>query len=106
MLIVRSRNGVAIRLTEERWGHIARRHPEMAEQRERLLETVVEPDAILEGDEGALMAVRWYADTPLTQKFLVVPYRELSSEDGFIVTAYLTSEPSPKRRILWKRSGS
>jgi len=106
VLIVRSRNGVAIRLTEERWGHIARRHPEMAEQRERLLETVVEPDSILEGDEGAVMAVRLYAETPLTQKFLVVPYREISPEDGFIVTAYFTSQPSPNRRVLWKRSGS
>lgn len=106
MLIVRSRNGVAIRLTEERWGHIARRHPEMSEQRDRLLETVVEPDSILEGDEGILMAVRLYAETPLSQKFLVVPYREISSDDGFILTAYLASQPSPNRRVLWKRSGS
>lgn len=106
MLIVRSRSGVAIRLTDERWGHIARRHPEMAEQRERVLETVVEPDAILEGDEGTLIAVRLYTETPLTQKFLVVPYRESLPEDGFIVTAYFTSQPSPNRRVLWKRSGS
>lgn len=67
--------------------HIARRHPEMAEQRDRVLETVAEPESILEGDEGVLMAARLYSATPLTEKFLVVPYRELSGEDGFIVTA-------------------
>lgn len=106
MLIVRSRNGVAIRLTEERWGHIARRHPEMAEQRERMLETVGEPDTILEGDEGVLMAVRLYPQTPLTRKLLVVPYREISPDDGFIVTAYFTSKPSPNRRVVWTRSES
>ncbi len=35
MLVISSRNQVPIRLTEERWGHIARRHPEMAAERER-----------------------------------------------------------------------
>ncbi len=46
MLIVRSQNGVPIRLTEERWQHIVHRHPEMDDQRERVLETVAEPDMI------------------------------------------------------------
>lgn len=106
MLIVRSQNGVPIRLTEERWGHIARRHPEMAEQRDRVLETVAEPESILEGDEGVLMAVRLYSATPLTEKFLVVPYREMSGEDGFIVTAYFTNQPSAARKAVWNRSES
>jgi len=29
MLIIHSHNSVPIRLTEERWQHIVRRHPEM-----------------------------------------------------------------------------
>lgn len=40
MLIVRSRNGVPVRLTEERWRHIVDRHPEMDGQREKVLETL------------------------------------------------------------------
>ena len=36
------------------------------------------------------MAVRFYATTPLTSKFLVVPYREVSAQDGFVLTAYFT----------------
>jgi hypothetical protein len=106
MLIVRSRNGVAVRLTDERWQHIATRHPEMSDQRERVIESVVEPDSILEGDDGALQAVRFYSSTPLTQKHLVVVYREVSLEDGFVITAYLTRQPSRSRRVIWTRSGS
>jgi len=103
MLIVRSRNGVPVRLTKERWQHIVRRHPEMDDQRERVLETVAEPDMIQQGDFGALLAIRFYPDTPLTSKSLVVAYREVSPEDGFILTAYLTRRPSARRVTIWKR---
>ena len=103
MLIVRSRNGVPVRLTEERWQHIIRRHTEMGDQRERVLETVAEPDMIQQGDFGELLAVHFYPETPLTSKYLVVAYREIGSEDGFILTAYLTSRPSARRITIWKR---
>jgi len=78
MLIVRSRNGVSVRLTEERWQHIVRRHPEMGDQRERVLETLAEPDMIQQGDFSELLAISFYPETPLTDKFLVVAYREVS----------------------------
>jgi hypothetical protein len=103
MLIVRSRNSVPVRLTEERWQHIIRRHPEMDNQREQVLETLAEPDMIQQGDFGELLAVRLYPETPLTRKFLVVVYREISSEDGFILTVYLTSRSSARRVTIWKR---
>lgn len=103
MLIVRSRGGVPVRLTGERWRHIVQRHPEMESQRDRVLETLTEPDMIQKGDFGELLAIRFYPETPLTSKFLVVPYREVSSDDGFILTAYLTSRPSSRRVILWKQ---
>lgn len=103
MLIVLSRNGVPVRLTEERWQHIVRRHPEMDDQRERVLQTVAESDMIQKGDFGELLAVRSYQDTPLTSKFLVVAYREVGPEDGFILTAYLTRRPSARRVAMWKR---
>lgn len=106
MLVISSKNGVPIRLTEERWGHIERRHPEMAAEKERVLETVAEPEAVYEGDEGALLAGRRYPETPLTEKFLVAVYRELSTDDGFIVTAYFTNRPASGREVAWKRSES
>ena len=103
MLIVYSRNNVPIRLTAERWEHIAARHPEMLSQRDRVLETAEDPDLLQAGDLAEILAVRWYAQTPLTGKFLVVAYRETDPTDGFVLTAYLTSRPSQRRTTLWKR---
>ncbi len=103
MIIVRSHNGVPVRLTEERWRHIMRRHPEMDSLRERVLETVSEPEIIQQGDFGELLAIRFYSQTPLTSKNVVVAYREISSEDGFVLTAYLTGRPSARRITTWKR---
>jgi hypothetical protein len=39
----------------------------------------------------------------MTSKFLIVPYREVSKEDGFVLTAFLTSRPSSSRSVVWKR---
>ncbi len=103
MLMVRSRNGVPIRLTEERWQHIIRRHPEMNNQRERVLETVAEPEMIQQGDFGEVLAIRFYPETPLSSKFMLVAYREVSLDDGFVITAYLSSRPSERREVIWKR---
>ncbi len=103
MLILYSYNSVPVRLTEERWQHIIRRHPEMENHREQSLETVAEPTMIQRGDFGELLALRFYPETQLTSKFLVVAYREVSADDGFILTAYLTNQASAKRVILWKR---
>ncbi len=103
MLIVHSHNKIPIRLTEERWQHIVHRHPEMEYQHGQVLETVAEPDIIQQGDFGELLAIRFYAKTPLTSKFLVTVYRELNPEDGFILTAYLTNRPLSGRITVWKR---
>ena len=103
MQVIRSRGGVGVRLTDERWQHIARHHPEMGGQRDSMLETLADPDMIQEGDSGELLAIRFWATTPLTSKFLVVAYREIGSSDGFVVAAYLARRPSARRVTLWKR---
>lgn len=58
---------------------------------------------VQEGDFGALLAARHYARTPLTSKHLVAAYRQTGPQAGFVITAYLTSQPAKGRRILWKR---
>ncbi len=103
MLVVKSKNGVPVRLTDERWMHITKSHPEMATQRDRVLETIEDPEMIQTGDYGELLAIRFYESTPLTKKYLVVPYREVAPDDGFVVTAYYTRRPSSEREIRWKR---
>lgn len=103
MIIIRSINNIPIRLTSERWEHIVRKHPEMESQRDRILETISMPDIVQKGDFGELLAVRFYPQTPLTQKHLVVAYREAGSTDGYILTAYLARRPSARRETVWTR---
>lgn len=103
MVIVRSVSNVPIRLTEERWSHVIRQHPELETQRDRVLETVSAPDVIQQGDFGELLALRFYAQTPLTRKYLIVAFREVTETDGFILTAYFARRPSTRRQTIWTR---
>jgi len=95
-----SKNGLTIRLPEERWQHIAEQHPELANLQPNVIQTLEDPDKILEGKDGELLAVRLLKD----DKYLVTVYRELET-DGFIITAYLTRRINSlnKRKELWSR---
>ena len=93
-----SKNGVPIRLTDERWTHITEEHCELAGQRAEVAETVLKPERILLGGDGELIAVR-----ELEQgKHFVVVYRE-GVDDGFIITAFVTRRVRSlsKRRQVW-----
>lgn len=104
MLIVRSKRGVPVRLTDERWRHIVQRHPEMADLGDQVVATIARPDMIQQGDSGELLAITLQRQTPFGEKYVVVSYRELTGEeDGFVITAYLTRRPSKTRRVLWRR---
>lgn len=95
---VPSRNGVAIRLTDERWVHITEEHCELAGLRSEVLETVLQPERILLGGDGELIALRRLEQG----KHLVVVYRE-QSDDGFVITAFITRRERSlsKRRQVW-----
>ena len=103
MGITHSRNGVPVRLTEERWLHIISRHPEMTNCRAMLLETVAEPDYVQQGDFGELLAVRAYEEELEPGRVVVVAYREVAPDDGFVLTAYVADRSSSRRKIIWKR---
>ena len=55
---VTSWNGVSIRLTDERWTHIAEEHAELAGMRSEVLRTVLDPRRIYAGKAGELLAAR------------------------------------------------
>jgi hypothetical protein len=95
---VYSKNGVPIRLTDERWAHITEEHSELAGLQLEIVETVANPTEIFAGNQGELLAVR---EVELG-KYLVVVYRE-SQQDGFIITAFLTRKGHTLRRRqqLW-----
>lgn len=50
-----SRNNIPIRLTDERWAHITDEHGELNGFREQVLETVIEPQRIVEGGKGSCL---------------------------------------------------
>lgn len=93
-----STSGVPIRLTDERWLHIVENHDDLAGHYDDVLDTVENPDFIILGYRGALIAVKELA----SRRFLSVVYRELSRSDGFVITAYITSRVR-RRAILWRR---
>jgi hypothetical protein len=98
MDIAFSHNEVPIRLTEERWFHIVENHDDLAGHYDNVLNTVEDPDFILRGTGGALIAVKGVA----RKRYLAVIYKEVSRKDGFVITAYFTSQIS-RRSILWRR---
>ena len=93
-----SRNGVPIRLTEERWIHIVENHDDVAGHYDAVLDAVEDPDLILPGYRDTLIAVRELA----RRTYIAVVYRELSKNDGFVITAYITSRVI-KRPAIWRR---
>ncbi len=101
MEIIKSKNGIPIRLPDERWFHIAEEHSEMAGYYFDVLEALEEPEIIYEGNAGELFAVKELEN----DKYIVVIYKESTEKDGFIITAYLTRRKVQleRRRKLWQR---
>jgi hypothetical protein len=93
-----SKNGIPIRLTDERWAHITEEHGELTGFRSEVMATITGPISIFAGEAGELLAVRELE----LGKYIVVVYRELES-DGFIITAFLTRRfrSLEKRKQLW-----
>ena len=83
MDVVISKRGVPIRLTNERWFHIVENHDDLAGYYDEVLQTIEDPDLILQGYAGALIAVR----TLGRRKHLAVIYKELGQKDGFVITS-------------------
>jgi len=101
---VSSVNRHTIRLTHRQWIHIAESHDYMVGNREKVLETIADPDQLVEGDLGAVVALRHYGSTNITEKTCVAIYRD--EADGFVITAFLTSRPDKietRGRSVWSR---
>jgi len=76
-------NGVPIRLTEERWMQIVNKHVDLLNYQQDILDVVENPEAVYRGRRGVLIAIRGYG----RRGFLAVFYREISRQDGFVITA-------------------
>ena len=100
---INSVNGVSIRLNAERWMHITMGHPEIADYYFEIVQTLETPETVYAGSRGELLAARVLPSG--NGKNLIVVYKEISQEDGFVITAYLSNKVHElkKRTIVWQR---
>ncbi len=95
-----SKNGIKIRLPEKRWLHITESHDYMSGLSDSVLEAINNPDEIVSGEKGELIAIKRF-----NNKHIVAIYREVNDENGFVITAFLTSEVErvrKSRKLIWK----
>lgn len=95
MNVVDSVNGVPIRLTAERWEHIIGARDDLVDRFEDVLAAVENPDWVTRGSRGSLIGWKGYG----RRGFLVVIYKELSQEDGFVITAFFTRKPKKDNKV-------
>jgi len=99
-----SKNGKELRLTAERWSHIVEAHDYMAGNQDLVFETLENPDYIVGGGQGEFIALKHYKKTSISEKDVVVIYKEKEKE-GFVITAFMTSEPGRiiKKGVIWRK---
>ena len=90
MRVLSDYTGLDIRLTDERLEHVERR-PEMEDQLERIEETLQDPDDVRVSDQedSVVLYHRRYADTPVTEKILLVVVKR-DVDSPFVITAFFT----------------
>lgn len=98
MDIAYSVNGVPIRLTEERWFHIVENHDDLAGHYDDILNAIESLDFVLRGYKGAQIAIKGIA----RRRYLAVVYKELNKNDGFLLSAYITTKIK-KGFIIWRK---
>ena len=100
MDILKSVNGVPVRLTDERWVHIVENHDDLAGFYDEISEIIEYPEYVIKGYKDALIALRQIRKG----KFLCVVYKEINPDDGFVITAYFSSKIMlNKEKITWQR---
>jgi len=92
-----SKNGVVIRLTHERWDHILDARPYMHGYEDDVLDAVADPQFILRAAGGVLVAIVSFG----RRGFLHVIYKEVTRDDGFIITAYFKTSYN-RRQVIWR----
>lgn len=108
IFVARSKFGKEIRLTRKIWfDKILAEHKEFAQRTDypdEIKKIIEDPEYIVQGWEGELLAMRWCEIAPKTPKYLCVVYRELNGE-GFVITAFFISRFGKllRRKILWQK---
>lgn len=107
VFVTRSINEKNVRLTRRIWrDKILIDHPEFSlrkdEYSDEVEKTISEPDFLVNGWAGELVAVRRCEIAPNRPKYLCVIYRELNGE-GFVITTFFISKLQKllRRGVIW-----
>jgi hypothetical protein len=94
-------SGDKIELTEERWLHILREHPEISRYKERMQDVLVKPDYVKESsrDTKVLLYYKFYGDIFNGKYILTVVKKNLRS---YVLTCYIT-DMIKKGVTLWEK---
>ena len=96
MSVALSINGIPISLSPERWAHVVGSHDDLEGCYEDALRAIESPESLLDGYRGSLIAAREVE----AGRFLAVIYREVSGEEGTVLTACFTSSLE-RRKAGW-----
>jgi hypothetical protein len=93
--------GNSIELTDERWLHIIKEHPEVSQYKERIQEVLATPDYVKRSSRNTdvVLYYKFYSDILDGKYLLVVIKKELRS---FVLTCYIT-DMIKKGVILWEK---
>ena len=83
------KTGRKLRMTDYNWHHIVKRHPEIASQKEKIIETLEKPDKITDSpdDEETKYYYKFYKNLPSPYRFMRVIAKYLNGE-GFIISSH------------------
>lgn len=90
---VTDKTGRKIRLTQKQWSHIVRKHPQVSSEKEKIIETIENPDKMVDSrqpDPNKRFYYKYYKNRPSPNKFVRVIVKYLNGE-GFIMTAQFVS---------------
>ncbi|MEK6927214.1 MAG: hypothetical protein AABX11_02175 [Nanoarchaeota archaeon] len=83
------KTGRKLRMTDYNWYHIVKKHPEVASQKDRIIETLEKPDKITSSlkDEETKYYYKYYKNLPSSYKFVRVIAKYLNGE-GYIISSH------------------
>jgi hypothetical protein len=100
-MIYRDIFGNSIELTDERWLHIVKEHPEVKQYRDKIQETLAFPEyvKISSRDTDVLLYYKFYKDILMGKYMIVVAKKGARS---FILSCYIT-DAIKKGATLWEK---
>ena len=90
---IKDKTGRKLRMTDFNWHHISKRHPEIASQKEKIMETLENPDKITSSleDKDVRYYHKYYKNLSFHYKFMRVIVKYLNG-GGFIISSHFVKE--------------